>query len=116
MNHYNIEFIGHYDLNKSLIADIRKVLRKSGFRLWVRGGNPDRKQHVCRGHSHGRLRSTLPLKFATYGRYYLRPTDNKDTSKVVPFEFAKDRVIYVVTDYVVSGVDVKKNVPAKLLK
>lgn len=55
------------DEGKSFI----KQLRKMGFRLKVRGRNPNRKQlSIDTGIRHRRLRQDVPLKYATHFSVY----------------------------------------------
>ena len=73
---YSHHFVGHVALNdvgRQFISDARKVLKGSGFTLWARGRNPDRKQFAGQGYySHRMLRNTIPVKFASYVGLYLR--------------------------------------------
>lgn len=121
---YGKNFLGHYDLNSALIKDIRKLLRKTGFRLWVRGGNPDRKQHEGKllttslgftyKVTHRSLRTSLPLEFATYGRYYLREVNPSWNKKPEPsLDYCRGLAEGVIKIYKLNGVEIKKNVPLK---
>lgn len=121
---YVTHFVGHFDLNESLITDIRKLLRKSGFRLWVRGGNPNRKQHVGSKvrspegvyytRDHNDLRQSIPLSLSTYGRFYLRLSNpNPYVKPAASLNFCKKLVMSVVDTYVADGIDIKTNVPPK---
>ena len=115
---YGENFIGHFDLNANLIKDIRILLRKSGYRLWVRGGNPDRKQHAKGSvHKHNQLRTSLPLPLATYGRFYLRSTgqfvwNGKPDPKLL---ICKGMALGVVKIYNRNGINVKTAVPFNFL-
>jgi hypothetical protein len=83
--------VGYAILNKvgeQFLADVRKVLKGTGWHLWARGRNPDRAQFVsasgrapywCGGRAADfatRRRYTvgnsLPLRQATYVALYLR--------------------------------------------
>lgn len=120
---YTDTFLGHYDLNQEFIKDIRKLLRLSGFRLWVRGGNPNRKQHAGKTMptlsggvyriSHDALRAALPLKYSTYGRFYLRPAYIETfTTNAMGLNEAKGVVKAVVAIYKDNNINLKTNVPA----
>jgi hypothetical protein len=73
---YSHHFVGHVVLNdvgRQFIKDARKVLKGSGFTLWARGRNPNRKQFAGQGYyTHHMLRSTIPIRFASYVGLYLR--------------------------------------------
>lgn len=122
---YSSHFVGHFDLNPSLIKDIRKLLRLSGFRLWVRGGNPNRKQHTgvrvttpggfSYTRSHNDLRRSMPLSLSTYGRFYVRRCFVKtSTLNTLSEKQAKSVALMVVAWYEKKGINVKSNVPTTL--
>ena len=104
------------DTGKSFIKDVRKLLRLSGFRLWVRGGNPDRKQFAKNKWSHSDLRQSLPLKYATYGRLYIRTSFlNSFTTNAMSMEQCKGVVKAVRKIYELNGINITATVPTKLL-
>lgn len=122
---YSSHFVGHFDLNPSLIKDIRKLLRLSGFRLWVRGGNPNRKQHAgarvttpggfSYTRSHNDLRQSMPLSLSTYGRFYVRQCYIETfTTNAMTENQAKSVALKVIRQYESKGINVKSNVPATL--
>jgi hypothetical protein len=48
-------------------------LKGSGFTLWARGRNPNRKQFAGKGYyTHHMLRNIVPIQFASYVGLYLR--------------------------------------------
>lgn len=119
---YVENFVGHFDLNQDFIKAVRKNLRLSGFRLWIRGGNPDRKQHVGKKVTsnmgvtytvyHAGLRQSLPLEFSTYGRFYLRGFDIQTDTKLLSLGQAKS--VFTKTLNQFKGVNLKSNVPTDL--
>ena len=122
---YTDRFVGHVSLSydgRCFISDVRKALRHRGFRLVVRGGNPNRKQFVGttfvnRGFSytlrHSALRETIPLPFSTYARLYLR------LSAPFPYELTLKSAKAVVSDlrnrYVRGGRNITSGIPTKVL-
>lgn len=118
MNYTNT-FVGHVsfdDTGKAFVKDVRKLLRLSGFRLWIRGGNQDRKQFSKNVWEHSALRNALPLKHANYIRLYLRPAPlNSFTTNAMSLEMCKGVVATVKKIYVAHGKNLTTNVPAKLL-
>ena len=116
MNYTNT-FVGHISLDdtgKAFVKDVRKLLRLSGFRLWIRGGNPDRKQHAKNQWDHAGLRNALPLKYSTYIRLYLRPARlNTLTTNAMSLEMCKGVVKTVEKIYVAHGKNLTATVPAK---
>lgn len=73
--------------SKEFLADVKQVLKGTGFSYWQRGRNPDRKQFIGAqvmkglsynfGFSHAGLRQSLPLNFASYVSLYVRRTSGK---------------------------------------
>ena len=102
---YVSNFLGHVTLDEkgnNFIADVRKVLTGTGFYLLRRGGNPDRKQFAKDHWDHQGLRQSLPVKFATYVRLYLRVSEGVTPS--VSLDHAKGRVAAVNKIYELSAV------------
>jgi len=115
---YTDTFVGHVSLDetgRAFVKDVRKLLRNSGHRLWIRGGNPDRKQHANGNpYRHANLRNALPLKYSTYIRLYIRRAD-WNTEPLRSLEFCKGVVESVRKIYAEHGKNLTVNVPAKLL-
>lgn len=118
MNYVNT-FVGHVsfdDTGKAFVKDVRKLLRLSGFRLWIRGGNSDRKQFAKSRWDHAALRNALPLKHANYIRLYLRPARlNSVTTNAMSLEMCKGVVATVKKIYATHGKSLTTTVPTKLL-
>ncbi len=115
---YTDTFVGHFsydDNGKEFIKDVRKLLKGTGYRLWVRGGNPDRKQFSKNYYQHAMLRQSLPLNFASYVRFYLRDDDRfrKPTRSLV---FCKELIDGLKVVYLDIGMDVTSTVPSKFKK
>ena len=117
----NITFVGHVSFDtegKNFIKDVKKLLRCSGYRLWLRGGNPNRKQFNGTPNGYGykhttnSLRASLPIKFATYVRLYLRETGTGNKSA----GHCKGIVDAVRQIHIGHGKNLTKNVPKNLKK
>ena len=116
---YVPHFAGYVSLDetgKSFIKDVRKLLRLSGFCLWVRGGNPNRKQFSENRWDHKALRQSLPLKHSTYSRLYIRTSYlNTFSTNAMSMEQCKGVVKAVRKIYNSHGQSLTKNVPVELV-
>ena len=114
---YCSDFLGHIskdDTTKSFVADVRKILRGTGYYVRLRGNNTNRKQFVSANEpSHSYLRMGLPLKYATYLRAYLYIRGDHPMTNVTR-EFAKGMVEAVCRVYRMQGKTLNSTVPSKL--
>ena len=95
---YTPSFIGHVaknDITYDFVTDVRKVLKGTGFSIWLRGRHPNRKQFYPEKdrtvtykdgttHTHkSSYQQDLPREHASYFAMYLRGDGDGDVKGMV---------------------------------
>jgi len=108
INHPNfIGYVSMTDEAEGFLAEVRKVIKGTGFHLWLRGGNPNRKQ-FSEVHNHVALRRGLPLHLSTYARMYLRSNGENAPKELI-------RLVSEIRQRF-SHTNLNQNVPVSCLK
>jgi len=85
-----------------LLDDMRSALSKTGWSVWARGRNPDRKKFAKSKAQHEHFRDVLPLKFSSLAALYLYQTRRNTPSRINKHkvDFSENRARHIALSVV----------------